>query len=131
MQSIWLVAIYDESRQYGGPEEGGWYYNTGELLGVDSAWTNEDVAWEKARNWNEAEHTEYDAVTNEGWHRDRHDWRYAYSGPRATVVELGRRELPDEIQDQLCHSDGDYTDEDMVTKWYVPEHFPTGRPHYC
>lgn len=27
----WYVAVYLEDRAYGGPEEGGWYYDTGEL----------------------------------------------------------------------------------------------------
>ena len=29
---IWYVNIYETNRAYGGHEEGGWYYNTGDLL---------------------------------------------------------------------------------------------------
>ena len=29
---IWYVNIYETNRAYGGPEEGGWYYDTGDLL---------------------------------------------------------------------------------------------------
>lgn len=26
---LWHVNVYEDGREYGGPEEGGWYYNTG------------------------------------------------------------------------------------------------------
>jgi hypothetical protein len=29
---IWYVNIYETNRAYGGHEEGGWYYDTGDLL---------------------------------------------------------------------------------------------------
>lgn len=30
----WAVAVYDTDRHEGGPEEGGWYYDTRELIAV-------------------------------------------------------------------------------------------------
>lgn len=30
------VAVYDVDRLYGGPEEGGWWYNVGELIHADN-----------------------------------------------------------------------------------------------
>jgi len=30
----YVVAVYEIDRAYGGPEEGGWWYNTGELVRV-------------------------------------------------------------------------------------------------
>jgi len=29
----WFVTVYEINRAYGGPEEGGWYYDTGRLMG--------------------------------------------------------------------------------------------------
>jgi hypothetical protein len=29
---VWTVAVYDVDRQYGGPEEGGWWFDTGTLI---------------------------------------------------------------------------------------------------
>ena len=44
---IWYVNIYETNRAYGGPEEGGWYYDTGDLLECKEFWwldtRNEDT----------------------------------------------------------------------------------------
>jgi hypothetical protein len=29
---FWFVNVYDRDREYGGPEEGGWWYDTGRFL---------------------------------------------------------------------------------------------------
>lgn len=29
---VWFVNVYEVDRAYGGPEEGGWYYDTGRLM---------------------------------------------------------------------------------------------------
>ena len=31
-EPVWFVNVYEVSRVYGGPEEGGWYYDAGQLL---------------------------------------------------------------------------------------------------
>lgn len=30
----WVIAFYELDRRYGGPEEGGWWYNTGQLVRI-------------------------------------------------------------------------------------------------
>lgn len=38
------IAVYEVSRQYGGPEEGGWYYDAGTLVaGTQRSFTDEDA----------------------------------------------------------------------------------------
>ena len=41
---IWYVNIYETNRAYGGPEEGGWYYDTGDLLEC------KEFCWLETRN---------------------------------------------------------------------------------
>jgi hypothetical protein len=31
-EPVWFVNVYEVSRVYGGPQEGGWYYDAGQLL---------------------------------------------------------------------------------------------------
>jgi len=40
--NILFVNVYNENRAYGGPEEGGWYFDTGELIKVLGPFTGED-----------------------------------------------------------------------------------------
>lgn len=37
----WVVAVYEMNRHYGGPEEGGWYYDTRELVAMATAESEE------------------------------------------------------------------------------------------
>lgn len=41
----WIVAVYEVSRNYGGPEEGGWWYDSGTLILTDHC-ESEDQAKE-------------------------------------------------------------------------------------
>lgn len=41
--SIWFIAVYDVSRNYGGPEEGGWWYDSGTLIEVHACSTYEQA----------------------------------------------------------------------------------------
>jgi len=34
------VALYDCNQAYGGPEEGGWWFNTGEFLSIEGTYFN-------------------------------------------------------------------------------------------
>ena len=45
----WSVAIYDTSREYGGPEEGGWYYTAGTLTHYERARIFDD--WREANTY--------------------------------------------------------------------------------
>jgi Zn-finger nucleic acid-binding protein len=49
---MFLIAIYEMDRAYGGPEEGGWWYDIGELRRVVASARNEDAAYAKARRAN-------------------------------------------------------------------------------
>lgn len=42
--TIRWVNAYDTNRSYGGPEEGGWWYETGQLLATIPCTTDEEVA---------------------------------------------------------------------------------------
>lgn len=47
-----IVAVYDCDRAYGGPEEGGWWYNTGTLIRVCRVFKNQDMAYAWASRMN-------------------------------------------------------------------------------
>jgi len=51
-KSNWIVAAYDCAQAYGGPEEGGWWYDSGSLVRVLRVFHNEDKACEYARRMN-------------------------------------------------------------------------------
>ena len=72
----YIVAAYDCSQRYGGPEEGGWWYDSGQLVRALRIFRNEDLAyaWSRrinaklhARNWgpNAGKHS-YTSVLSEG-----------------------------------------------------------------
>lgn len=72
MSAILSVAVYLVDRAYGGPEEGGWYYDCGQLVSDDAelacktrvfnAQTEQDEAYAYARELNAA----LDADINQG-----------------------------------------------------------------
>lgn len=113
--TLYVVARYTQDRAYGGPEEGGWWYDCGELERIVTATRDEDAAWEVVRHLN-------------GYRADRRRFNVTY-----TVVELPRKELSPELYDQACHGDYDWNPEpgDYVTRWDIPTYYPEGRPHYC
>lgn len=113
----YAVAVYDETQEYGGPEEGGWWYMTGELVGVAHWFYNEDVAYEVARGYNER--------------FEKESWNSYKEGFHARVVEVPRRELKEKYADDACHSDGDWPDYAYEMRWDVPTYWPERRPHYC
>jgi hypothetical protein len=48
----YLVAFYTDNQAYGGSEEGGWWYDTGELVRVFALETTREAAYEKCRRAN-------------------------------------------------------------------------------
>lgn len=48
----YVLAIYEIDRAYGGPEEGGWWYDTGELVRVIATTRSEARAHAAARRAN-------------------------------------------------------------------------------
>jgi hypothetical protein len=109
--TLYVVARYTHDRYFGGPEEGGWWYDAGELEHIVLAVRDEDTAYHVVRTLND--------------YRAR--WRRADVAYQ--VVELPRRELRD--ADQACHSYFDPEPDDYVTRWDIPTHYPESRPHYC
>lgn len=45
MKKRYVVAIYELDRAYGGPEEGGWWYDTGTIERVCRIFNSEDAAY--------------------------------------------------------------------------------------
>lgn len=116
--SYFVVATYWEDDAYGGPEEGGWWYRTYELQDVIAGAYDEDIAWELAGDFN-------------GSQKRGH-------GPRARVVELGRRQLKGEFVrymdyggDDLLDEHGNFLPEYTEVRWDVPVYEPEHRPYYC
>ena len=46
MTTAYIIGIYELSREYGGPEEGGWYYTAGNLVRVCRIFRNPDSAYD-------------------------------------------------------------------------------------
>lgn len=44
----YIVAVYELDLQYGGPEEGGWWYESGDLCRIMSVHKDEDAAYAAA-----------------------------------------------------------------------------------
>jgi len=49
---VFIVAVYLIDRAYGGPEEGGWYYEAGELVRQVRLFKNEEAAMDYSRRLN-------------------------------------------------------------------------------
>jgi hypothetical protein len=113
-RTTWAVAVYDVRREYGGPEEGGWWYDSEELLGVEFWFHDEEAAYEMSRTLN--------------W-----DYHEAREEKRAHVVEVPRREPPEWWRNESCHSDPDAapSEDEYVTRWDIPTYLPEERQHYC
>src|SRR5262245_8867054 len=45
MKHRYLLAFYEIDRAYGGPEEGGWWFDTGQLVRVSKVFRSEDAAY--------------------------------------------------------------------------------------
>ena len=74
-KSRYIVAVYDCSQCYGGPEEGGWWYDAGTLVRVSSVHSSEDAAWDRCRRLNRhldamqeaAGRRPYTSAASDGW----------------------------------------------------------------
>ena len=112
----YAVAVYSVGRQYGGPEEGGWYYDDGELRGVAHITASYDVALEICQRLNE----QYAEDSRERGFIDRYR-------DVATLVELPRKESI--YADIKCHTDID--EDEYRTRWDIPTDYEERRMHYC
>lgn len=50
--TTYVLAIYEVDRAYGGPEEGGWWFDCGQLVRVLGVRHNEEAAFALARRLN-------------------------------------------------------------------------------
>lgn len=48
-----ILAFFELDRRYGGPEEGGWWYDTGELVRIFRVYHDEERAYARARRAND------------------------------------------------------------------------------
>lgn len=78
-REIYSVAVYDADRAYGGPEEGGWYYDAGDRIGTASRFFDTSEAA-----------TDYAARLNA--RLDREDRRQGRRVNISSVRSEGRRE---------------------------------------
>jgi hypothetical protein len=61
-RKMWYVNVYEVDRAYGGPEEGSWYYDTGDPVHeATETYFTEDFAWFRARILGDTEWT-YDGL---------------------------------------------------------------------
>lgn len=67
-----MVAVYEMGRRYGGPEEGGWWYDSGNLFRLVSVEKNVLDAFKKV---NRANHLFY-LVRRKTFRTDRHSMAY-------------------------------------------------------
>ena len=51
-RTVYIVAVYLCDRAYGGPEEGGWWYDTGEMVRIIRAFKDEERAAAHATRMN-------------------------------------------------------------------------------
>jgi hypothetical protein len=49
---IYIIAVYDVDRRYGGPEEGGWWYDAGTLVRVVRTMRHEQRAYDYCNRLN-------------------------------------------------------------------------------
>lgn len=50
--TTFTVAFYEIDRAYGGPEEGGWWFDTGTFVRISRTFKNRDAAYAYARRAN-------------------------------------------------------------------------------
>jgi len=51
-RDFWSVAVYELDRRYGGPEEGGWWYDCGQLMRLVKVFKAAEEAHELCRRYN-------------------------------------------------------------------------------
>lgn len=98
---MWYVHRYETWQEYGGPEEGGWWYDAGRLdKNFDPpCFEQEELALEKCRELNRAESERRDS-----------EEKYDYTS--------------------VLSYESTFYDYDYLETAYPPEFFPAERPHY-
>ena len=52
MSTLYLASFYEVDRAFGGPEEGGWWFNTRQLVRISKTFKNEESAYKYSRRAN-------------------------------------------------------------------------------
>jgi hypothetical protein len=107
MSKTFTVAVYDEALAYGGPQEGGWWYDVGSLVRVMRVFKSEAKAIAYTYRLN----TKLQSSLK-SWDHERPGF-----GPNA-----GRYRKSDSI------SDGEYVA--LNFEGTAPTHYPEARPMY-
>jgi hypothetical protein len=112
-----FVNVYDVSSNYGGPEEGGWYYDAGELLESLPA-ANE----QEAQDIHKKLEAKY-AIQN----AERQP-------PGTTMLNDPQAEIPEDWEPESQADDESYVHSEGEIRVFIEEHpgrnFPTERPYY-
>lgn len=85
MAQRWYVNVYLEDRAYGGPEEGGWYYHTAEVLDtryVKSESEAEILKEKLEKEYDNAGRAEISSVLSEGRYTVRIERRRGKNEPQ-------------------------------------------------
>jgi hypothetical protein len=104
----YILAFYEIDRRYGGPEEGGWWYDCGRRVRMFRVTPNEELAYIWARRAND--------ILQVVQRNKRDVGSVLYSGGRY-CCEVYQDSAP---QRYCCEM---YQDS-------VPEYYPETRPHY-
>ena len=122
-----FVTVYHETRAYGGPEEGGWYYTQGEPVegvytlccGVgDGSRDHEDTC--PAQAVSELYYSNY----VEG-NKDEYLRAFTHRPDGVSWLDSGE-DAPDEIRGEVATS-GTYS---VTIEYFPPEPFPQYQPYY-
>jgi hypothetical protein len=97
---MYLIALYEDNRAYGGPEEGGWWYDTGTLVRVVAVARRKDRAYELAKRC--------DYWLEKCWQKRPMKYRIPVSSVNYTGGHFSAH----------------------VYKHVAPQHFPEVRPQY-
>lgn len=110
--STYFIAVYDVDQRYGGPEEGGWYYNRGSLVRIVKVMRamESDNAM-SSNNWDTFAPYVYCRRLN------------AKLASRAFGPNQGKREFTSVLSHgELC--------AEVYENEIPPDHYPKVRPHY-
>lgn len=116
---FWTVAIYLVDRAYGGPEEGGWWYTTGERVDhlIEGVNPNSLLTVLTGKGTIYKDNDEQTAAEQEA-----HAYAALLQDQLTATVNRGRRDLNSVI------SDGIYCAE--AHPGHPPAFYPATRPHY-
>lgn len=111
---MFYVNVYRTAREYGGPEEGGWYYSTGQFLGSEGGYSKIEDAWAKR-----------DRVNRSKYNGNLKGYSMGH-GPHDGADPDGNGD------DNYLMVGGEWGADDIEI--YIEEHtgrsFPTERPYY-